>query len=301
MSIVFQRAVKAGSKLRLALDGPPGAGKTYTALTVATHLGGRVVVLDTERGSAAKYANDFEFDHYKLGPPYSPQRYNEVIQAAGEQDYATIVIDSLSHAWAGTGGVLEIKDNIQKRSKSGDGFGAWRDATPLHNSLVDSILDFPGHVITTMRSKVAYDYSKNDDGKLEVKKLGLAPIQRDGLAFEFDVVGDMDDQNTLVISKTRCQALRGAIIREPGKEFAKTLLDWLEDAEPLASGTTKAIIKDTINSLSDRQADEVKNWCREQGITFSSMTKAEADAVLKRLAEVPAEDTLIDPEEEAGE
>jgi hypothetical protein len=62
----FPRATKLEAKLRLALAAPSGAGKTYTALQLATHLGGPIAVIDTEHGSASKYANLFTFDVIEL-------------------------------------------------------------------------------------------------------------------------------------------------------------------------------------------------------------------------------------------
>ena len=54
----FKKATKAAAKLRLGLIGPAGSGKTMTALRIAHGLGGRVAVVDTERGSASLYSGD---------------------------------------------------------------------------------------------------------------------------------------------------------------------------------------------------------------------------------------------------
>src|SRR5262245_45143039 len=62
MIMPFTRATKLEAKLRLALAAPSGAGKTYTALQLATHLSGPIALIDTERGSASKYADLFTFD-----------------------------------------------------------------------------------------------------------------------------------------------------------------------------------------------------------------------------------------------
>src|SRR5690348_7959535 len=80
----FQRAVKYEAKLRLAIAGPSGSGKTWTALTLATGLadGKGIAVIDTERGSASKYAGDFEFDVLNLDAPYHPNRFIEAIREA---------------------------------------------------------------------------------------------------------------------------------------------------------------------------------------------------------------------------
>lgn len=223
---MFTKATKARAKLRLGLIGPSGSGKTFTALLIAQELGGRVAVLDTEHGSASKYAGKFEFD--TLEPDmFSPTVYTEAIRAAEAAGYDVLVIDSLSHAWSGKGGALEMVDNAAKRTGN-NSFTAWRDVTPLHNELIDAIVGARLHVIATMRSKVEY-IIEDQGGKKVPRKVGLAPVQREGMEYEFDVVGDLDDQHTFVVSKTRCEALDKAVIREPGHELAETLRAWLSD------------------------------------------------------------------------
>lgn len=228
----FKKATKTQSRLRMALMGPAGSGKTYSALTIGQHLGSKIAVIDTERGSASKYADLFEFDVLELDH-HSPQEYIAAIQAAAKEGYDLLIIDSLSHAWSGRGGALELVDSAAARSKSGNSFMAWRDVTPLHNQLVDAILAAPMHIVVTMRTKTEYIQERDErTGKTMPKKIGMAPIQRDGMEYEFDVVGELDLDNTLVVSKTRCSALRGAVIREPGANLASILHTWLTSGAP---------------------------------------------------------------------
>lgn len=257
--LTFTKAVKAQEKLRMALDGPSGSGKTWTSLTIGQYLaakeGGRVAVIDSERSSAKKYAQHFDFDHLTL-PDSSPHTYQAAIEAAVDAGYAVIVIDSLSHAWEGT---LALKDEVAKRSRSNDSFGAWREVTPIHNALVDTLLRAPAHVIATMRSKTEYVVEKDDQGKTKVTKLGLKPVQRDGVEFEFDVVGDMDQENTFIVSKTRCHELAGAVIPKPGDKLAETLWGWLTDGEPPADAAAVAEIKARVNALGKEARREFLN------------------------------------------
>ena len=231
----FKRATKAAAKLRLGLVGPAGSGKTMTALRIAAGLGGRVAVIDTERGSASLYAGErgMEFDVIELDT-YGVERFIEAIKAAAEGGYSTLVIDSLSHAWAGKGGILEFVDNAGKRNQGGGNFGAWRDATPRHNSLVDAILGAPLHIICTLRSKVEY-VVENVGGRNQVRKVGMQPVQRDGLEYEFTVVGDVTQDHDLVVTKTRAAFLKDAVVREAGEDLGKQLAAWLaagSDPEP---------------------------------------------------------------------
>ncbi|MCP4708388.1 MAG: hypothetical protein GY869_07175 [Planctomycetes bacterium] len=85
------------------------------------------------------------------------------------------------------------------------------------------------HLIVTMRSKVEYVVEEDNRGRKVPRKVGMAPVQRDGLEYEFDVVGDMDLENTLVVTKSRCSALAGAVVNKPGRQFAENFSNWLSD------------------------------------------------------------------------
>lgn len=231
MAFTFKKAVKSQAKARIGLIGPSGSGKTYTALLIGRELGHRVAVIDTEYGSASKYADEFDFDTLQLDD-FHPQNYIDGIKAAGSAGYDVVIIDSLSHAWAGSGGALELADRNAARY-SGNRFAAWRDITPLHNQLIEAMLSSPAHLIATMRSKMDYIQTEDSKGKKVVRKVGMAPIQRDGMEYEFDIVGDMDIDHNLIISKTRCRALDGVVINKPSADLAKTIKTWLSDGEPM--------------------------------------------------------------------
>jgi hypothetical protein len=247
----FTKAVKRQEKLRMALDGPSGAGKTWTSLLLGSFLaeqeGGRIALIDSERGSARKYADYFDFDHLEL-PDFSPHTYTAAIRAAIAEGYPVLIVDSLSHAWEGT---LDLKDQVAKRSRTGDSFGAWREVTPVHNELVDVMLRARAHVIVTMRTKTEYLVEKDDaTGKNRITKLGLKPVQRDGVEYEFDVVGDLDLENTLTVSKSRCHELAGSVVRKPGANLAETLWKWLNTGEPLITAEVAESFRARLNALS---------------------------------------------------
>jgi energy-coupling factor transporter ATP-binding protein EcfA2 len=234
---MFKQAVKSESKLRLTIDGPAGSGKTYTALrfahVIAARSGGKIALVDTERGSASKYVGEkpdgtpWQFDVLEM-QNFSPERYTDAVLAAGRAAYSVLVIDSLSHAWEGTGGALEIKDKIASTSKE-NSFTAWRHITPLHNRMIDTILQSPMHVITTMRSRTEYIPETDPNGKIiGVRRVGLAPVQRPGMEYEFDLVCDMDWAHILTVAKSRCPIVADMQVEKPGPEFFFMVLDWLE-------------------------------------------------------------------------
>lgn len=228
----FHRATKYQSKLRMAIAGPAGSGKTWTSLALASVLAGDggVAVIDTERGSASKYADVFTFDTQEL-ENFHPNNYITAIHDAEMAGYAVLVIDSLSHAWNGTGGLLEQVETITKRSKSegkgGSSFNAWGEATPLQNRLIEAITRAKLHVICTMRTKTEYVIEPNAYGKSTPRKVGTAPVQRADVEYEFDVYADMDIDNTMIVHKSRCSELAGQVIAKPDAQVAETLKRWL--------------------------------------------------------------------------
>ncbi|MBM4653833.1 AAA family ATPase [Rhodococcus hoagii] len=233
MSIQFTPATKKASKARIALCGPSGSGKTYTGLALATALSDRVAVIDTERGSASKYVglNGWQFD--TVAPDkFSPLSLVETLGVAAGAGYPAVLIDSLSHYWEGTDGMLE---QVDKRSGSNKFTSGWKVVRPEERKMIDAILTYPGHVIVTMRAKTEYVIEENERGKKEPKKVGMKPIQRDGIEYEFDVIGDLDHDNRMSISKTRISSLAGEVIERPGVELARTIADWLADGVAVPS------------------------------------------------------------------
>ena len=230
---MFKQAVKTESKLRLAIAGPSGSGKTYTALALAAALvpGGKVAVVDTEHGSAAKYADLFAFDVAPAAPPYHPDGLIKLATFAANNGYDVVIVDSVSHYWSGAGGVLDLKEEAERRMRNPNSYTAWKDVTPIHQRMVDTLVAIPAHVIVTMRSKQDYILVERN-GKQVPQKVGMAPVQRDGFEYEFDVMLDMDIENVGRVMKTRCPALTGKAFDKPGADVAQILRDWLAGASP---------------------------------------------------------------------
>jgi DNA polymerase III delta prime subunit len=233
---MFTRATKTQAKLRLTFDGPAGSGKTYSALVLARALGGKAALIDTEHGSASKYASLFEFDTVSLSE-FSLDTYLRTIAAAKAAGYEVLIIDSLSHAWTGKGGALEEVDRRGGNNKFTNG---WREVTPKQNQLVDAILAFPGHVIATLRTKTDY-VIEEVNGKKVPRKVGMAPVQRDGVEYEFDVVADLDVAGNLSITKTRCPELSGALLKHADvASMGEKLRAWLSDGAPAPAPAPEA-------------------------------------------------------------
>jgi hypothetical protein len=259
-TLSFSRASKEQAKARIALTGPTGSGKTYTALVAATGLGERVAVIDTERGSASKYADEFTFDTLQL-TSFEPSALVEALAVAAHAGYDVLVVDSFSHFWSGAGGMLEQVDNAAKRTGGGNSFAGWKEARPMERAMIDALLAYPGHVIVTMRTKTEYVVDSDERGRKVPRKVGLKPEQRDGIEYEFDIVGDMDQENTLVVSKSRAKSLSGMVIRKPDSRFAESVLEWLDAGRPaptvqdyVAAATAPEATYDELRALYEEVA-----------------------------------------------
>jgi hypothetical protein len=230
----IRKAERRRAKLRLGLVGPSGSGKTRSALEIAFGLGGKIGMIDTEHGSGDLYADLGDYDIIQIGAPYLVPKYLSAIKAFEDAGHDVIIIDSLSHAWAGEGGLLDKQGKIAD-SGIGNSYTAWRKVTPEHNALVDAILQSPSHVIATMRAKQDYVQEKDEKtGKTVVKKIGLAPVQRDGMEYEMTVVMDIDANHVAHASKDRTGLLDGRYFT-PARSTGEELLGWLESgAEPIA-------------------------------------------------------------------
>lgn len=223
---MFKKAERKNAKLRLGLAGVAGSGKTMDALLIAKGLGGKIAFLDTERGSASLYADLVDFDVVEMQPPYSPERFIEIIHEAEKAGYDTLILDSISHEWNGQGGVLEIVDSIAKAKYRGNSYAAWNEGTPRHQKFIDAMLASNLHIIATMRSKAVYVETEKQNGKKQIEKQGSAPQQREGLEFEFTVILDLSlDGHLANASKDRTRLFGDPFIVT--EQTGKDLLDWL--------------------------------------------------------------------------
>lgn len=259
---MFKKAERKAAYLRAALCGTSGSGKTYGALLLARGLvgdEGKIALIDTERSSACLYSDVTNFDVAELNPPYTPKRYIELIKEASKS-YQALIIDSLTHGWAGQGGVLDMHDNATRAQRTQNSYAAWRDVTPEHSALVDTILSAPCHVLCTMRSKTAYEIQEVNGRKSPVK-VGLAPVQRDGMEYEFTVVWDvMVNSNIATASKDRTRLWAGrneVITLAHGQE----LRQWLDAGERLE----ESAIAEALTSVSSQE--EVTAFWKKLGLS----------------------------------
>lgn len=283
---MFEPVKRQKSKLRMALAGVSGAGKTLGALYIAygiTGDWGKIALIDTEHERGRFYADRSdlptptgEFLYQSMAAPFSPDKYKEYVyeaaQAVGSD--GVIIVDSFSHAWDNEGGVLDIKSAIAQRPGKND-YTAWGEAGKIQNNLVNTILSVNAHTIVTMRAKMEYALEENDKGKMQPVKLGLAPVQRENTEYEFDIAMNIARDHTAVVSKdtTFLDSFSGIITPEIGRQ----LHEWLDEGIEPERCTDCGNI---ISSYKERTAKQIaegslKSFGRKMCVrcTFAEMKK----------------------------
>ncbi len=233
-------AVRRKAKIKMAITGSSGSGKTYSALLLAHGLSmdwEKVGIIDTENESAHLYAHLGAYKVLSLESPYTPEKYMEAIDVCVAESIQVIIIDSTSHMWEY---LLEYHSSL-----TGNSFTNWNKVTPRHQAFIQKMLQAPVHIIATMRSKSDYVLS-DKNGKMVPEKVGLKSIQRDGMDYEFTLVFDLDIKHQATASKDRTGLFSGKpefrITAHTGQEIAKFCQ---EDLEPRIE-----YVKERINNTS---------------------------------------------------
>ena len=199
----------------------------------------------------------------------------DAINACKDAGMEVCIVDSLSHAWSGRGGLLEKQGNVSKRT--GNSYTAWREITPLHNALVDTLLQTDMHVICTMRSKTEYVQEKDEKGRTTVRKVGMAPVQRDGMEYEFSMFLEIDADHQAFVSKDRTGVIDGQYFTVTPDVGVK-LAHWLEGGAPATSKDVVVATYDssttTGNTLSDVivAIDSIAKSLPDKGVSKADIT-----------------------------
>ena len=194
----LRKSERKQAKIKLALQGSAGSGKTFSSLLLARGLTNgdfsKVAIIDTESGSADLYAHLGDYNVMTMDSPYSPEKYIEAISICESAGIKVIIIDSISHCWDY---LLDVHSNMP-----GNSFTNWGKITPRQNAFVNKILQSNSHIIATMRVKQDYVLNQKN-GKFVPEKVGLKAIQRNDLDYEFTIVFDIDITHQAKATKDR--------------------------------------------------------------------------------------------------
>jgi len=249
----LRKAQRKQAKIKLALQGTSGTGKTYSALLLASGMASwpQIAVIDTENHSADLYAHLGEYNVLQLSKPFSPERYIAAIETCEQAGMEVIIIDSITHEWEGSGGILDIHGNLP-----GNSFANWAKMTPRHNAFVQKLLESPCHIICTIRTKTDYILAEKN-GKMVPEKVGLKGITRDGMDYEFTVVFDLDLKHNAIASKDRTGLFMDRPEKVISREHGIRILQWCNQ------GTDPSLEEIIMQVNSATTVDQLRTLYRE--------------------------------------
>ena len=270
MATELRKAQRKRSRLKIGISAPSGGGKTIGSLMIAygivkgehpdwddATIWGKIAIVDTENGSGELYVGwdkTFKIGEYcvvSIEPPFDPQKAVDAINVCAEAGIECVIMDSLTHYWQGKGGILEKHGNVAKRSNNS--YTAWRDVTPLHNQMVDAILQADMHTICTLRSKMEYVQEKDEKtGKITVRKVGLQPQQREGMEYEFTVFIEIDSDHQAFVSKDRTGSIDGEYFTIT-PQVGKDLVQWLDKG--VSPSTPSVVLKKKSDVVEEKVED----------------------------------------------
>jgi hypothetical protein len=244
----LRHATRKQAKIKLALQGPSGSGKTYSALLLAfgiTNEWDSIAVIDTENHSADLYAHLGSYNVLPLGKPFSPERYIEAIELCEKAGMEVIILDSITHEWDGSGGILDIH-----QAMTGNSFTNWSKVTPRHNAFVQKFLQSRCHIIATIRTKQDYVLSEKN-GKMVPEKVGLKAVTREGMDFEFTLVFDLDIKHMASASKDRTGLFMDKPEARITSEMGQKILQWCNEGKSVEQLKQEIQVATSVDRLRD--------------------------------------------------
>lgn len=269
------------AKIKMALQGSSGSGKTNSALFLAKGLTGgdltKVAIVDSENGSADLYSHLGKYNVLTLSPPFTPEKYIEAIAVCEKAGMEVIILDSISHAWD------ELLDFHSKLA--GNSFTNWNKVTPRQRAFVDKMLQTNAHIIATMRTKQDYVLNQKD-GKYVPEKVGLKSVQRDGLDYEMTIVFDIDIKHYTTCSKDRTGLFMGKPEFVITEKTGETILNWCNSGAETTLEEAKEKIKhcESIEGLKSLYSLYTE-WREELNRDFTNRKK-----------EIEFTDSLLNPQ-----
>ena len=239
----LQQAQRKNVKIKLGLQGSSGSGKSYSSLLLGFGLcndWSKVAVIDTENHSAELYAHLGAYNVLNLAPPFSPERYKEAIEVCIKAQMEVIIIDSLSLEWDY---ILE-----QHGQLAGNSYTNWAKFTPRHQQFMQAILQADTHVICTLRAK--QDYVLNEkNGKYVPEKVGMKPIQREGVDYDLTLVFELDIKHNAVATKDRTGLFVGKPEFKISTDTGHAIVEWCKQGVEAVTNYQSLI--DTCESIDE--------------------------------------------------
>lgn len=299
MTFTFRPGVRENVSLLIGLAGASGSGKTYTAFRLASGIAGGkpFAVIDTEAGRAKHYADAFKFDHGDLAPPFRPGAYADAIHAADKAGYPVIVVDSMTHEWAGEGGVLDWQAEEYERlgAREATKLLSWAKPKQGHKAMVQKLLQIRAHLILCFRAEEKVDMVK-EDGKTKIVPKegpggfkGWLPICEKNLPYELTASFLLMAEKPGVPVPMKLQEqhrplfpLNVPITEESGARIA----EWARGAAAAPKPAPAAQSEEGVVYITPDQVANIETMCQDAGIQLADF---KAKAGIERIAMLRAD------------
>lgn len=303
MSFSFRPAVRENVGLLIGLAGGTGSGKTFTALRLAAGIAGGkpFALIDTEAGRAKHYADQFKFDHGDLKPPFRPDAYIEAIKAADAAGYPVIVVDSMTHVWAGDGGVLDWQEEEFQRMGGREAVkvASWIKPKMSHKHMVAKLLQIRAHLILCFRAEEKIEIVKQPDEHGRMKTVivpkqgptglhGWMPVCEKALPFELTASFLLTAAEPGVPKPIKLQEQHRALFpldKPITEESGRRIAEWAAGGTKQPAVATQTATPASADTISASQALDLETLCRDNGIPIKSLlAAAKVDAIPDILA-----------------
>lgn len=296
MTFQFAPARREQVGLLIALAGASGSGKTYSALRLARGMApsGKIAFIDTEARRGLHYAEQFDFMHADMRPPFRPARFIEGIRAAEEAGAEVVIIDSFSHEYDGEGGIMDWADELAASGVKSP--GNWKDPKLAHKKLMNALLQCRANVIFCLRADEKIEIVR-ENGKTLVRPLGWVPICEKRFMYE------MTASFTLVPDAPGCplfslphklQEQHRPFFPEGkpiGEDAGRAIAEWSRGGTPTAVGTDPALLAAGEEAARDGMV-ALGSWWRET--LTAGQRKALGAGALERLKALVNDDQSLE-------
>lgn len=282
----FAKANPKQARLKVSMYGPPGSGKTFTALLFAEGLAKmrdrRIAYVDTERGTdfyaqsvptRAIHPEAFDFDALYTR---SLAEVTDAVKSLSPATYGIIVIDSVSHLWDAA------QDAYTGRRVGKDGdkipFGGWASLKKPYKHLIDWLMASPFDVFICGRQKTLYEDTEGEVRKVGVGMRAEADTPHEPhicLRMEFLKSGKDCGTYIMHVEKDRAGVLAGRAILNPNFATIEPLLPLLGDVQAEAEDEDERIAKDgELIATADEKAAAKEAKSRDLLGTFQASVLA---------------------------
>lgn len=307
-----KKAKREKLKVPIMITGASGSGKTVSALLMAKGIiekmfpdlsdqeqWEKIGVIDTEHKRSLLYAGSTvagvfigEFLHLDFEPPFTVDNYIKAFNMMKDSGVEVVIVDSLTHAWSGEGGILEQVENLQ-RGNSKNQMLAWNKVKPIEKQFLKLVTSNSVYVIGTARSKQAYDMEKNDAGKNQIVKMGLKPDQKDSLEYEFAIAMRIGQDHTAEATKDNSNMFGQPFIVTP--EVGHKIYDWSDQGIDLKKQRDDLISE--ITKLAGESEEHEKQFAAMHNKINNIPLVNVKNNVLERMKEVLSEIQILNKEE----